>query len=356
MSRIRWIYRCRGLFIGITYLKTHQEKILLPKDSDLTTNFRFQRRGFMDNRIKISVCGDEDVIGVIRDSLNTLPDFEVINSSEIAQSDIIYWVYGKGPSMKKYFLFWIKKDPIIINHWIGSDVLEEMERAKKPGIARIKKFIEDCIFRWKMNTGGLITFAGAPWLVDELAKTNLPAAYLPITTIDEKKLGTVENQHVKDIDFLSYIPFNRFNFYGGDKIVKLAARWPDYNFLIICADIHEISQDFMEKLPGNMSISPRVEWGKMPELYQRSKYFIRYTQHDSESLSVFEALYYNLQVLWTYDFPHTIKIESQEKLSDSIPSLVKNWESNYPGHDYIIKNFSIEKWRADFLKVIHSKL
>jgi len=116
------------------------------------------------------------------------------------------------------------------------------------------------------------------------------------------------------------------------------------------------AEDFMEKLPRNVSISPRVERSKMPEIYQRSKYFIRYTRHDSESLSVFEALYFNLQVLWTYDFPHTIKIESQEKLSDSIPSLVKNWESNYPGHEYVLKNFSIEKWRTDFLKVIHSKL
>jgi len=310
----------------------------------------------MDKRIKISVGGDEYVSGVIRDSLQAIDEFEVLPSPRIAESDIIYWVYGKGPSMKKNFFFWIKKDPLIINHWIGSDVLAEVARKKKPGIVRIKYFIEDCIFRWKLGTGGLLTLAGAPWLVDELAKTHIQASYLPITTLDERKLGPVVIQPVKDIDFISYIPFSRFNFYGGDKIVKLASRWPEFRFLIICADINEISQEFLQKLPANMAITPRVERSQMPELYNRSKFFIRYTEHDSESLSVFESLYYNLRVLWTYDFPHTIKIDSEKKLSDSIPSLVKNWEPNYQGHEYVIKNFSLEKWKSDFLTILQSKL
>jgi hypothetical protein len=108
-------------------------------------------------------------------------------------------------------------------------------------------------------------------------------------------------------------------------------------------------------MPENVTIYPRIERNNMPELYQRSKFFIRYTQHDSESLSVFEALYYNLQVLWTYDFPHTHKIETLERLSNSIPELVKNWQPNEQGHDYIVKNFSLEKWRTDFLTIIQSK-
>lgn len=309
----------------------------------------------MDKRIKISVCGDEYVSGVIRDSLSAIPIFEVISSDEVSQSDIIYWVYGKGPSMRKYLIFWIKKDPLIINHWIGSDVLDEMDWKKKPGFARLNNLIQDSLVRWKLKRGGLIILAGAPWLVDELAKIPIQATYLPITTVDGQKLGPVDSHPVKDIDFLSYIPVSRFSFYGGDKIVKLALRWPEYKFLIICADIHEVPQDFYEKLPENVLITPRVARNRMPEFYQRSKFFIRYTEHDSESLSVFEALYYNLQVLWTYDFPHTIKINTFDSLSDSIPSLVKNWQPNEQGHDYIVKHFSLEKWREDFLTIIRSR-
>ena len=310
----------------------------------------------MTQKIKISVCGDEYVSEVIRDSLSTINLIEVINSDDLSQSDIIYWVGGKGPSIKKYFLFWFKKNPIIINHWIGSDVLSEMEKNQHHRIQRIGNFIRDSLFWWKMKRGGLINLAVTPWIVDELAKLDINATYLPITTIDTHSLETVDIQHVKDIDFLIYVQLRRFDFYGGDKIVKLADRWKNYKFLIILGDINEIPPDIAEKIPENVTISPKVERNKMPELYQRSKFFIRYTQHDGLSLSVLEALYYNIQVLWTYDFPCTQKIESLEKLSDAIPSLVNDWHPNEGGHAYVIDHFSIEKWREDFLEIIRSRV
>jgi hypothetical protein len=310
----------------------------------------------MDRQIKISVSGDDYVSEVIRDSLHTIHSIEIIYSDDLRKSDIIYWVGGKGPSIKKNFLSWIKKDPLIINHWIGSDVLGEMEKNQKPVIRQIGNIIQNWIFHWKGKRGGLINFAGAPWLVDELSKLKISAIYLPITTIDAHKLGTVDNQHVKDIDFLSYVPFSRFEFYGGDKIVNLAERWQNYTFLLIFSDLNEIPPDLMGKMPKNVIISPRVERNRMPEFYQRSKFFIRYTQHDSESLSVFEALYYNLQILWTYDFPFTHKIETFEKLSDSLPSLVESWQPNYDGHTYVIEHFSIDKWREDFSEIIISTI
>jgi len=306
-------------------------------------------------RIKISVCGDKTVIDVVRESLNT-DKFEILHSENIKKADIIYWIYGKGPSIRKYFLFWLKKDPIIINHWIGTDVIGEMEKNQLHSRYGIRTFLQDCIVRWKMHKGGLINLAAAPWLVDELSKVHIDATYLPITTIDTKKLGKVDIQHVKDIDFFSYVPLRSFDFYGGYKIINLAERWQEYTFLIICSDQHQIPLDFIEKMPKNVTVSPRVERSTLLEFFQRSKFFIRYTQHDGISLSVLEALYFNLQVVWTYDFPYTRKIETQEKLSDSIPSLVKSWHPNYEGHTYVNENFTIEKWRENFLEIIQSKL
>jgi hypothetical protein len=310
----------------------------------------------MDRKIKITVCGMQDVVWFVQDILDTIILFDNVKSDNLNQSDIIYWIAGRGPSIKKYFFLWIKKDPIIINHWIGSDVTAETERTQKHGIYRIQNFIQDFIYDWKMKKGGLINLAVAPWLIDELSKININATYLPLTTIDEHKLKPVDIHHVKDIDFLSYGLFHRFVFYGGDKIVELANRWQNYTFLIIFADIDEIPLDFIKKMPKNLTISPRVNWNEMPEFYQRSKFFIRYTQHDGIPLSVLEAFYYNLQVLWTYDFPYTQKIETQEKLSDSIPSLVKNWYPNENGHAYVLENFTVDKWRANFLEIIQSKV
>jgi hypothetical protein len=331
----------------------------------------------LDRRIKISVGGCQDVVDIVRENLSQINLFEItksdvlkrsdedfsktnileiLKSDTVRQSDIIYWIWGRGPSIKNFFLLWIKKDPLIINHWIGSDILGELkERDNHTIINRIRFFIIDYIVRWKVKRGGLINFTTAPWLVVELSNLHIEAINLPITTIDIQKLGPVHTQNVKDIDFFSYIPFRNFEFYGGDKIIQIAQRWKKYKFLIICVDLDEIPLDFIKKFPENVSISPKVNHSSMFELYQRSKYFIRYTQHDAISLSVLESLYFKLQVLWTYDFPFTQKIESQEKLSDSIPALIQNWHPNEDGHTFVIENYTTEKWSSNFLEVLQTK-
>lgn len=313
----------------------------------------------MDKRMKISVWGFSGPLNILQDSLNkclkAIHFFEVVES-DYKYPDIIYWIGGQGPSIKKYFLFWIKKNPIIINHWIGTDVLKAMNKNHHHGIRRLGNYFLDSIVWWKMKRGGLINLAVAPWLIDELAAIDIPATWLPITTLDTDTLGRVDVQHAKDIDFLSYVQFRRFDFYGGDKIVKLAEKWKNCTFLLILGDLTEIPPDLAEKIPKNVTVSPRVERNKMPELYQRSKFFIRYTQHDGLSLSVLEALYFNLEVLWTYDFPHTHKIETFENVSHAIPSLVKNWHPNERGHAYVIEHFSLEKWRENFLAIMKSSL
>ena len=290
------------------------------------------------------------------ENLSAVNLLEILKSDTLRQSEIIYWVYGRGPSIKNFFPIWIKKDPLIINHWIGSDILWEIkDRNEHHLINQLRKFIQECIVRWKIKIGGLIDLTTAPWLVDELSALHIKAINLPITTIDIHKLGPVDIQKVKDIDFLSYVPFRSFEFYGGDKIMQLAYRWQNYKFLIICVDLDEIPLEFVKKFPENVTISPKVNSSSMFEFYQRSKYFIRYTQHDAISLSVLESLYFKLQVLWTYDFPFTQKIETQEKLSDSIPALIQNWHPNEEGHAFAIENYSIEKWKANFLEIIKTQ-
>jgi hypothetical protein len=150
------------------------------------------------------------------------------------------------------------------------------------------------------------------------------------------------------------VPFRSFGFYGGDKILKLAHRWPEYTFFLVCVDLNEIPPDFIKKMPKNVILSPKVNKSTMIELYKRSRFLIRYTQHDAISLSVLEALYFKLQVLWTYDFPFTQKIQSLEKLSDTIPELVENWYPNEDGHTFVSDNYSTKKFRESFIKVVQN--
>jgi len=68
----------------------------------------------MDKPLKISVCGNEGPLTIVNDSLihslKKINLFDVGNGHDIQQSDIIYWIGGNGPPVKKYFLFWIKKN------------------------------------------------------------------------------------------------------------------------------------------------------------------------------------------------------------------------------------------------------
>jgi hypothetical protein len=307
----------------------------------------------MDKRIKISVCGcSQDVVDIVYNNLKGILLFDVKNSDDFSDCDIIYWIFGKGPSIKNNFSAWIRKDPIIINHWIGSDVIHEIRRNRQGGLSRIKNCIQDFIFYRKRKMGGLINLTSAPWLVNELSVLDIGATYLAITTIDLDELETFQTNLPKDIDFLSYVPFRSFGFYGGEKILKLAERWQDYTFFLICVDLDEIPSDFMEKIPKNVILSPRVNRSKMIELYKRSKFLIRYTQHDAISLSVLEALYFKLQVLWTYEFPFTQKIRSYEELSGSIADLVQNWSPNEDGYMFVRENYSTEEFRKRFIKIV----
>jgi hypothetical protein len=308
-------------------------------------------------RIKIAVCGSQDEIEIVIENLiSTTESFELVASDRLAESDVVLWLYGKGPSVTKNLLVWFRKDPLIINQWIGSDVAGEKEKRHQRGINRILTGIFNAVWKRKLQRGGLINLTSAPWLVDELSALGIPATSLPITTIDKNKLGTIGSQPVKDIDFLSYVRFGRFDFYGGDKIVKLAKRWPQYTFMIICKDLQEVPCGFTEKMPKNLTVFPRVPSSEMYELYKRSKFFLRYTEHDAVSLSVLEALYFNLQVLWTYDFPYTMKIGTYDALSGAIPVLVETWRPNEGAHAWVVENFSVEKWRKDFSEVLQASL
>jgi len=68
----------------------------------------------MDKTIKISVWGNEIPLTIVNDSLiqslKKINVFDIANGHDIQQSDIIYWLGRNGPPVKKYFLFWIKKN------------------------------------------------------------------------------------------------------------------------------------------------------------------------------------------------------------------------------------------------------
>lgn len=306
----------------------------------------------MNKLIKIAIGGSEYHSNIVKAILKNESNLEIVSSKKLNDADIIYWIFGRGPSLIKYPRLWIQKKPILIIHWIGTDVLNETNKMQKKWLSRFYFKVWDIVFRYKSNNGGIINFAGAPWLVEELQKVSISSTYVPLTTLDQSTIESHNENYIRKFDFISYVPYNRFEFYGGDKIVNIARRWANYKFLIIHPDVENIPLNYSETMPSNIVFYPHIPKTEMQNLYCNSKFFIRYPKHDGLSLSVLESMFYKMQVLWIYDFPYTIKIKNEKWLSDSIPELINNWSLNDNGHKYVLENFFVSLWKTDFLKAL----
>ena len=276
-----------------------------------------------------------------------------LNSKSDLSNSIIYFIGGQGPKLYKYMKLWVSKRNLLIVHWIGTDVLDFMHSYKDRKLyEQIYHRVLTIFVRYKYNNGTLIHLAVTPWLVDELETVGIKAKYFPLTSINTENLKTFTNIAQKDIDIISYVPYTKFNFYGGPEIIKLAKELPDYRFFLIHSDLDEITPNVNQNYPPNVIASPKIEFKNMQKLYSRSKLFLRLTEHDGLSLSVLEALFYKLHVFWTYPFPKTYQIKDYESLKLNIIRSIENWTPNEEGYEYVKKNYNIEKWEEQFKEII----
>ncbi|AKB71736.1 hypothetical protein MSMAC_1846 [Methanosarcina mazei C16] len=289
---------------------------------------------------------------VIKKTLSEIEGFEIREFRDSKNSPITYWISG-APSLFRNISFWLSNHQLLIMHWIGTDVLYFTGVKKEKGLnLKFYNYIKSIIIRYKTQKKQIIHLAGAPWLADELSEAGIRSRYFPITTIDPTKLINPNNHNEKEIDFISYVPLRDFEFYGGNVIIRLANKYKNYKFLIIHPDVITLEEDHISKYPSNVNVLPKVDFKTMQELYSKSKFFLRFTEHDGLSLSVLEALYFKLQVLWTYSFPHVYHIKNNDILIESLPDIVNEWRPNDEGHEYVLNNYSINVWKKDFSKLI----
>lgn len=288
------------------------------------------------------------IVELVKEKIN------LIEVSEIIESDIIYWIYGPGPDLKKYFKFWLSTHKaVLIIHWIGSDVLKYKNKyhQKKITMSKINFLIIKKLIQRKYKHNNLIHLAGAPWLFDELKELNIESRYFPLTKIDPSKYEYSQyNNNVKNIDFLSYLPQSRFDFYGGHEIFNIARILKNRKFIITVPDISDIDDLKIADVPDNVTLLPKVNDEEILQLFKKAKCFLRFTKHDGLSLSVLEALYFQLKVFWTYDFNFVNKAETKDcaKLAKQLDSCIEKWKPNIEGHKYILENFQVRSLKSKY--------
>jgi glycosyltransferase involved in cell wall biosynthesis len=236
---------------------------------------------------------------------------------------------------------------------LGSDVLRTFLTPQQGNKGKIVRLMVKSAE--KIRSPRIVNLAVADWLVSELKSQGISASCFPISTLDTETLKAPNEIEDKDIDFLSYIPKTSFAFYGGDHILRLSRELPQYTFAVIMPDITDCNA-----LPratfGNLRFYPRLTFEEMQNMYLRSKCFNRLTEHDGLSLSVLEALYFKLQVVWTYDFPYVIRVQRSDinELKNVLSHIIENYSQNNEGHNYVVQNFSREVCRTKFLELLRT--
>jgi hypothetical protein len=235
-----------------------------------------------------------------------------------AKPKIIYQISGPRVS-EKLRLFCKLLGIKIVVHWLGSDVSD----AIRLGLLSSMR-----------GDSTLAHWADAPWLVDELRESGLNADLMPLFAIEDDLVLPFPSGR---LTVLSYLPDQRFRFYGGDLLLSVASRFPDVHFLVVGGSGEGVNH------PPNFEF---LGWLKdLRPIYARVHALLRVTEHDGFSFMVGEALSHSRHVIWNHSCPYVLSASSQSEIEACLRRLEALNESgslvpNNDGRRYIREVFS----------------
>lgn len=217
----------------------------------------------------------------------------------------------------------------ILYHWIGTDVYRLINDS----------FIKKLLKKNLINLSNVKNLAVSENLKAELAEQKISTDILPLT-----KLNFVDEipPLPERLTVLAYVPENRWDFYNGDLILKLAEKFPEINFHLLAAD---------KKSSGLPNVFTYGFIEDVTQLYIKCSVLIRITEHDGLPKMVLEALYYGRYVLWSEAFPHCFKVNNLDDCTAALNKLKSDAKLNLKGKEYIEKNFNTNNILHDYFNL-----
>ncbi len=213
------------------------------------------------------------------------------------------------------------------HYWLGTDVLNTIEEAHAGTLRQ-------AIFRAARDD---LHIADAPWLAAELETVGLQAntAHVPQPYHPPPMAAPLPPQfHV-----LTYLPADRFDFYGGGTILEAARRLPDIEFEVVGS-----RGETAPSAPNNVSWQGWV--GDMAAPYARSTVVVRIPRHDGFGATVVEGLLNARHVIYTHEVPfvRTVSPPSAENLAEALAELrdahaTGRLSPNLAGREYAVEEF-----------------
>jgi hypothetical protein len=214
----------------------------------------------------------------------------------IRRADALYQVGGQVARWSRPDLLMMAIRPRIVMHWTGSDVLYARRIARRGQVsARLR--------------AGCTHWAGAPWLVDELAPLGVRARWVPHSAVDAP--ATVPPLP-ETFTVLTYLRPGREAFYGSAAVLAVARALPEARVLVA-------GVERLDAAPANVRCLGWVE--DMPSLYARAHVLLRMPAHDGLAFMVQEALAFGRHAVWRYPFPGSIQAAGEQDACARVAAL-----------------------------------
>lgn len=267
------------------------------------------------NKLKNLLESDKVVVNTLVFEKNNKISKLIKTVKEYINNDCIY--FGYGQTKYNYYLMlakFFKKDIYI--HWIGSDVL----------MLNNKKIIK------KLNKVVKKHFSCSSLIKKELHEKGIESVEIPIVpNFDNYDMASLPKEH----SVLAYLPEGKEEFYGGNLILSLARKYKNIKFFILANNSFGNSE-------SNIINLGYVNEKEMEKVYNNISILIRVPEHDGLSLMLLEALIKGKEVIYCYDFPHTIKANDFKTLDKKFEKIIrKKPEKNIDGHEFVIRKYAI---------------
>lgn len=228
---------------------------------------------------------------------------------------------------------------VACHYWLGTDVVDTLVEARA-GTLR-----SDVLSATRDD----LHLVGAPWLGSELEAVDLHAitAYVPLPYRSPEEPPPLPTE----FRVLTYLPRDRFDFYGGEAVIEAARRLPDVGFDVVGA-----LGSTPPPVPQNVTWHGWVE--DMTASYARATVVVRIPRHDGLGATVVEGLLHARHVIYTHEVPfvRTISPATAQGLVDALGDL---WDAhragqlapNLSGRSYALDEFD-ETRLADHLAAL----
>jgi hypothetical protein len=233
-------------------------------------------------------------------------------------ADILYQVGGPRVAKGLRLICSLARIRIVM-HWIGSDVTEALRSGSRQS---------------KRDAKGIVHWADAPWLVEELRTIGVEAKLMPLFVSSRAAALPFPRG---PFTVLIYLPDSRFDFYNGRMLMEVATSLPTVRFLVVGGKGVAVQR------PDNVRFVGWVE--NMTPIYEQIHVLVRMPQHDGFSFMVAEALRHERYVIWNHKYPHVIKASTHAEVQNHLSHLKAVNDSgglrpNQRGREYVLEQYS----------------